>query len=74
MLSGHVGGVWCVAMAGGVLVSGSTDRTLRVWSATTGGCLHTLVGHTSTVRCVLLANGFVVSGSRDTTVRHNAGL
>ncbi|KAK0186504.1 cell division control protein 4 [Armillaria mellea] len=34
------------------LVSGSTDRTLRIWDLTTGRCTHVFGGHTSTVRCL----------------------
>ena len=41
-------------IADNVIVSGSTDRTLKVWNADTGSCQHTLHGHTSTVRCMHL--------------------
>ncbi len=68
VLLGHVGGVWCVAVAGDLIVSGATDRTLRMWSVASGLCRHTLVGHTSTVRCVLIAGNTIVSGARDATV------
>lgn len=37
---------------GNVLVSGSTDRTVRVWNLEKGRCTQTFVGHTSTVRCL----------------------
>ena len=40
--------------SGNIIVSGSTDRTLKVWNADTGSCIHTLYGHTSTVRCMHL--------------------
>lgn len=53
-LTGHTGGVWCSQMAAVTVVSGSTDRTLRVWDAESGECVHTLYGHTSTVRCMHL--------------------
>ncbi|NXQ84454.1 FBXW7 protein, partial [Nyctibius grandis] len=51
------------------VISGSTDRTLKVWNADTGECVHTLYGHTSTVRCMHLHGNRVVSGSRDATLR-----
>lgn len=41
-------------MSGSIIISGSTDRTLKVWDAETGCCIHTLYGHTSTVRCMHL--------------------
>ncbi|KAJ1499812.1 SCF ubiquitin ligase complex subunit cdc4 [Coelomomyces lativittatus] len=34
------------------LVSGSTDRTVRVWDLSTGKTTHIFKGHTSTVRCL----------------------
>lgn len=51
------------------IVSGSTDRTIRVWDAESGECLHVLYGHSSTVRCLHLKHGTLVSGSRDATLR-----
>lgn len=53
-LVGHSGGVWSSQMVGDLVISGSTDRTLRVWNAKTGQCLKVLAGHTSTVRCMHL--------------------
>lgn len=53
-LVGHTGGVWSSQMQGNIIISGSTDRTLKVWNADTGQCVHTLYGHTSTVRCMHL--------------------
>ena len=38
--------VWCViVLANGRLVSGSYDRTLKVWDPSSGQCLRTLRGH-----------------------------
>ena len=68
-LVGHTGGVWSSQMASNIIVSGSTDRTLKVWNAESGTCVHTLYGHTSTVRCMHLHGSKVVSGSRDATLR-----
>ena len=53
-LVGHTGGVWSSQMRDNIIISGSTDRTLKVWDAETGECIHTLYGHTSTVRCMHL--------------------
>lgn len=65
-LVGHTGGVWSSQMRDNIIISGSTDRTLKVWNAETGECIHTLYGHTSTVRCMHLHEkrwGFVQSYS-----------
>lgn len=53
-LTGHDGGVWALMYSGNTLVSGSTDRTVRVWNMETGECTHIFEGHTSTVRCLLI--------------------
>ena len=46
-LDGHEGPVWALASShdGGFLVSGSSDATVRVWSFTSGKCLHVFRGH-----------------------------
>ncbi|KDQ61216.1 hypothetical protein JAAARDRAFT_191318 [Jaapia argillacea MUCL 33604] len=36
------------------LVSGSTDRTVRIWDLSTGRCTHVFGGHTSTLRCLAI--------------------
>ena len=64
-----VGGVWSSQLKGSTVVSGSTDRTLRVWDTESGECTHVLYGHTSTVRCLAMHRNKVVSGSRDGTLR-----
>ena len=61
----------CVAaMPRDRIVSGSRDKTLKVWDVNHGLCLQTLRGHTGWVNCVgLLPDGRVVSGSRDKTLK-----
>ncbi|KAH7343492.1 WD40-repeat-containing domain protein [Rhizoctonia solani] len=93
-LEGHEGGVWALAVspnspsaphATDCLVSGSTDRTVRIWDLSNGKCTHVFGGHTSTVRCLAIVkpmwidvNGrkekwpkrtLIVTGSRDHTLR-----
>lgn len=52
LLKGHEGGVWALKYFSNTLVSGSTDRDVRVWNIRTGKCTHIFRGHTSTVRCL----------------------
>lgn len=54
----------------GRLVSGSIDRTLRIWDCSSWSCLAVLRGHTGSVHSLAyLASGELVSGSTDSTMR-----
>jgi WD40 repeat protein/sterol desaturase/sphingolipid hydroxylase (fatty acid hydroxylase superfamily) len=72
-LQGHTAGVLGVAISadGRRIVSGSEDKTAKVWDAATGEELRTLTGHQRPVRCVAIsADGQrLASGSYDKTVK-----
>ena len=65
------------------MVSGSTDRTVRIWDMESLTEAHVFYGHTSTVRCLQIiepvldeatgeyypAYPMIVTGSRDATLR-----
>ncbi|KAM7119984.1 WD repeat-containing protein 86 isoform 3-T3 [Molossus nigricans] len=59
------------AVAGGLLVTGSTDGTAKVWQVASGCCHQTLRGHTGAVLCLVLdtPSHTAFTGSTDTTVR-----
>ena len=77
VLEGHGDWVSCVALSvcgGARLVSGSWDRSLRVWrlgpAAAQWRCERTLCGHEGAVYCVAACGGSrVVSGAADRSVR-----
>ncbi|XP_037615029.1 F-box/WD repeat-containing protein 7-like isoform X2 [Sebastes umbrosus] len=61
--------ITCLQFSGDLIVSGSDDNTLKVWSAITGKCLRTLTGHTGGVWCSQMTVATVISGSTDRTLR-----
>ena len=69
---GHTGFVSAVAvLQDGRAISGSTDRTIRLWDLETGSCLRTIYGHAARVGGVaVLPDGHrAISGSDDKTLR-----
>jgi WD40 repeat protein len=68
---GHGGPVWCLDFNGDTLVSGSYDKTIKVWSIKSSNYLATLRGHTSWVSCVSLKkdNTKLLSGGWDANVK-----
>jgi WD40 repeat protein len=45
------------------VISGSSDKNVKVWDLTTGRCIRTLAQHDNTVCSVVVAGGFIYSGS-----------
>ncbi len=72
-LSGHSDVVKSVAISpdGKILVSGSYDKTIKVWDLVTGKLLHTLTGHTQRVTCIAISpdGQIIASGSYDRTIK-----
>jgi WD repeat-containing protein 48 len=70
---GHKESVYALAMndTGTMLVSGGTEKVLRVWDPRTGSKSMKLRGHTDNVRVLLLdsTGRFCLSGSSDSMIR-----
>jgi F-box and WD-40 domain protein 1/11 len=65
-LAGHMDSVYCLEFDAYKIVTGSRDRTIKVWSLRTGKLKSTLRGHEGSVLCLKFdASGFMVSGSSD---------
>jgi WD40 repeat protein len=73
MRGGHAGRVLSVACSpdGQMIASGSADGTIKIWRASDGTLIRTLVGHLSAVNGVAFSNDgtLLVSGSSDVTTR-----
>jgi platelet-activating factor acetylhydrolase IB subunit alpha len=57
--------------SGPFLISGSRDKTIKMWDISTGMCIFTLIGHDNWVRGLVFHPGgkYIVSASDDKTVR-----
>lgn len=71
-LAGHADAVLCVAIApdGQTIVSGSRDKTIKVWNLETGTEIRTLQGHLDAVNAVAFSDrgNLIASGSSDKTI------
>ena len=72
-LIGHKSCVNSVAISSDnkYIVSGSHDKTIKIWSLKTGLLINTLAGHSSSVNSVVISsdNKLLVSGSSDKTIK-----
>lgn len=73
VLNGHTDEVYSVAFSSDakLIVSGSNDRSIRVWDALTGQGIHVLKGHTDTVWSAAFSSDgtHIVSGSEDKSIQ-----
>jgi len=71
-LTGHESAVWDALLlpSSETVVTCSADRTLKLWSASTGKCTSTVSGHTDVVRSLsALPFGGVISVANDSSAR-----
>ena len=71
-LGGHTSEVLALAVVGTRLVSGSTDRAVRIWAMGVKEpwpCERVLLGHTDRVRALATWAGRAISGSNDRSIR-----
>ncbi|KAK8754015.1 hypothetical protein OTU49_008024 [Cherax quadricarinatus] len=69
----HQGGINCMALSedSSLLVSGSDDRTVHMWSTKSEPIenLGVLNGHTGFIQCATVYDTYVITGSKDTTIK-----
>ncbi|XP_071507403.1 uncharacterized protein [Diadema antillarum] len=68
-LQGHGDGVCCVMFDTRRLVTGSMDRSIRVWDIRSGKSVRKLCGHRGGVRCLQFDETHIISGSWDMSVK-----
>ncbi len=75
VLKGHTNGVWSVFVKDNVIISGSSDETIKIQDINTGVCLKMLEGYVKCVwyvfQCVnsiFVKDNLIISGSLDKTI------
>ncbi|ORX49937.1 WD40 repeat-like protein [Hesseltinella vesiculosa] len=71
VLTGHTDGVMCVQFcdANNIVMTGSYDKSIRIWNLETGELLRTLTGHTRCVRALQFDDAKLVTGAMDNTLK-----
>jgi len=64
VLTGHTGSVLCLQYDDKVIISGSSDSTVRVWDVVSGEVVNTLTHHSEAVLHLKFCNGVLVTCSR----------
>jgi F-box and WD-40 domain protein 1/11 len=67
-LIGHTDSVYCLQFDDEKIVTGSRDRTLKIWDLGSYQCVRTMEGHEGSVLCLQYNDEVIVSGSSDMTV------
>ncbi|XP_064622444.1 F-box/WD repeat-containing protein 7-like [Lineus longissimus] len=68
-LKGHTENVTCIDSNGQVIVSGSADKTLRIWDIHTCRCIHKIGSHSDAVTAVKIKGNVIVTGCADCSIR-----
>ena len=78
-LCGHTGSViclsyWSSSLYGNYLITGSTDRSVKIWDLDKETVFHNLIGHLDCIRCVVCSkpgddNPIIVSGGDDRSIK-----
>lgn len=67
-LVGHLDSVYCLQFDDQKIITGSRDRSIKIWDLEKYQCTHTLNGHQGSVLCLKYNDEVIISGSSDHTV------
>ncbi|KAJ2688004.1 hypothetical protein IWW39_002542 [Coemansia spiralis] len=67
-VAGHTDSVYCVQYDHEKIVTGSRDRTVKIWDSKSLQCTRTLAGHDASVLCLKYDDVTLITGSSDSTV------
>ncbi|MBW0507239.1 hypothetical protein O181_046954 [Austropuccinia psidii MF-1] len=67
-LKGHKDSIYCLQINGHHIITGSRDRTVKVWNIKSGQCIKTLAGHQGSVLCARFDSNIMLTGSSDCKV------
>ncbi|GAA5923061.1 F-box/WD repeat-containing protein [Sporobolomyces koalae] len=67
-LEGHEDSVYCVQFDEKKVISGSRDKTIRIWDAASGTVSRVLTGHEGSILCLQYDDRILVSGSSDSRI------
>jgi WD40 repeat protein len=51
------------------IISGSEDKSIKIWDISNGNCIKTLNGHSTHVMSVAINNNKIISGSRGGSIK-----
>ncbi|XP_054162840.1 WD repeat-containing protein 86-like [Oppia nitens] len=69
VLDGHQSYITCCAVYKHLVVTGSADNTIKVWTIEEAQCIATFIGHQSVVNHVICEGQLILSTSYDKTAR-----
>lgn len=65
----HDSDILCSIYSNGYLITGSSDKTIKIWDIENSKLVKVLTNHTSGIYALTIWNNYLISGSSDKTIR-----